>query len=129
MGDYDKIIKENIEAILLALSEKLLGFSIKGPVDLPEKLQATVEREPDFLKKVTLEDNTETILHLEFQTNDELKMVYRMAEYKALLQRKFEIPVKNSLSTWVAVDLKCGLNFSNQNKLRALNSKTFMKCQ
>ena len=94
MGDYDKIIKENIESILLALSEKLLGFSIKNPVDLPEKLQTTVEREPDFLKKVTLEDNTETILHLEFQTADEAKMVYRMAEYKALLQRKFEIPVK-----------------------------------
>ena len=94
MGDYDKIIKENIEYILLALSEKLLGFSISNPVDLPEKLQSTVEREPDFLKKVSLEDDTEIILHLEFQTTDEANMVYRMAEYKALLQRKFEIPVK-----------------------------------
>ena len=94
MGDYDKVIKENIEAILLALGKKLLGFDIINPIDLPEKLQTTIEREPDFLKKVTLEDGSETILHLEFQTNDELKMVYRMAEYKAILQRKFEIPVK-----------------------------------
>ena len=94
MGDFDKIIKENIEAVFLALSEKLLGIKINNPVDLPEKLQTTVEREPDFLKKVSSDDGSEFILHLEFQTSDEPKMVYRMAEYKALLQRKFELPVR-----------------------------------
>lgn len=94
MGEYDKIIKENIEAIFLPLAEKLLGIKINNPVDLPEKLQSTIEREPDFLKKVAADDGQEFILHLEFQTTDEPKMVYRMAEYKALLQRKFEIPVR-----------------------------------
>jgi hypothetical protein len=94
MGEYDKIIKENIEAILLTMSKKLLGFEIRNPVDLPEKLQTTIEREPDFLKKISLEDGSEVILHLEFQTNDEAGMVYRMAEYKAILQRKFEQPVR-----------------------------------
>jgi len=94
MGEFDKIIKENIEVILLALGKKLLGIDIKNPVDLPEKIQSTVEREPDFLKKITTDDGSEIILHLEFQTTDEPKMIYRMAEYKALLQRKFEIPVK-----------------------------------
>lgn len=94
MGDYDKVIKENIEAILLALGKKLLGFDIRNPQELTEKLQTTIEREPDFLKKVTLEDGSEVILHLEFQTADEPKMVYRMAEYRAILQRKFELPVK-----------------------------------
>lgn len=94
MGEYDKIIKENIEAILLTLSKKLLGFEIRNPVDLPEKLQTTIEREPDFLKKISLDDGSEVILHLEFQTHDDSKMVYRMAEYKAILQRKFELPVR-----------------------------------
>ena len=94
MGDFDKIIKENIEVLFLTLSEKLLGMKISNPVDLPEKLQTTVEREPDFLKKVDSDDGSKFILHLEFQTNDEPKMVYRMAEYKALLQRKFEFPVR-----------------------------------
>jgi predicted transposase YdaD len=94
MGEYDKILKENVEAILLTLGKKLLGFEIRNPVDLPEKLQTTIEREPDFLKKINLEDGSEAILHLEFQTTDEAGMVYRMAEYKAILQRKFEIPVR-----------------------------------
>ena len=78
MGDFDRVIKENIEALFLALSEKLLGIKISNPVDLPEKLQTTVEREPDFLKKVSSDDGSDFILHLEFQTSDESKMVYRI---------------------------------------------------
>ncbi len=89
MGDYDRIIKENIEAILIALGNKLLGFDIKNSEPITEKLQTTIEREPDFLKKVTLKDNSSIILHLEFQRNDEPEMVYRMAEYRAIIQRKY----------------------------------------
>lgn len=94
MGEYDKIIKENITAILLTLGKKLLGFEIKNPQDLPEKLQTTIEREPDFLKRITLEEGQDIILHLEFQLTDEPKMVYRMAEYKGIIQRKYELPVR-----------------------------------
>ena len=34
------------------------------------------------------------ILHLGFQTANEKKMVYRMAEYHAILLRKFDLPIK-----------------------------------
>jgi hypothetical protein len=94
MGEYDKVIKENIEAILLTLSHKLLGFTIHNPRELADKLQITLEREVDFVKLVTMEDGSDVILHLEFQTNDDSRMIYRMAEYRAILQRKYEIPVK-----------------------------------
>ncbi|MEL6536478.1 MAG: hypothetical protein AAFQ98_13765, partial [Bacteroidota bacterium] len=43
---------------------------------------------------VTDETGQEFLLHLEFQTQDDPKMIYRMAEYKALLLRKFEVPVR-----------------------------------
>jgi len=94
MGEYDRIIKENIEAILITLGKKLFGFEIKNPRPLTEKLQITIEREPDFLKQITLDDNSEIILHLEFQRYDDQDMIYRMAEYKAILQRKYKIPVR-----------------------------------
>jgi len=94
MGDYDRIIKENIEAILLALGKKLLGFELRNPRPIAEKLQTTIEREPDFLKRVTLEDGEEIILHLEFRRNSEPDMVYRMAEYRAIIQRKYRVPVR-----------------------------------
>ena len=94
MEDFDKVIKENIEMIFFPLVEKLLGIDISQSEELEDKIQRTIEREPDFLKKVIDKTGNEYILQLEFQTNDEPKMVYRMAEYKALLQRKYEIPVR-----------------------------------
>ena len=91
---YDKIIKENMAAIFLPLSEKYLGIKIVTTRDLPEKLQTTIEREPDFIKVVTDSNGKEFILHWEFQTKNEANMVYRMAEYRAILQRKHKLPVR-----------------------------------
>ncbi|MEL7146993.1 MAG: hypothetical protein AAFO69_11530 [Bacteroidota bacterium] len=94
MGEYDKIIKENIEAIFEPLLEKLLNISIKQATEIKDKIQTTIEREPDFLKRIIDHDNHEFILQLEFQTQDDHEMKYRMAEYKAILQRKYKIPVR-----------------------------------
>jgi hypothetical protein len=91
---YDKILKENIEQVFLPLSEKYLGIKILEAKDLPEKLQITLEREPDFIKIVRTDKHETFILHMEFQTHDESGMVYRMAEYKAIMMRKFGMPVR-----------------------------------
>ena len=97
MGDYDRVIKENIEKILQPLLGKLLNLPIKETFEIKDKLHQTMEREPDYLKRIKDENGKEFILHLEFQTHDDRDMVYRMAEYKALLQRKYKIPVEQSV--------------------------------
>ena len=94
MGDYDKVIKENIESIFLPLLEKFTGIKVVTSTEIKDKIQRTVEREPDFLKRITDQTGSEFILQLEFQTQDDPEMVYRMAEYKALIQRKYQLPVK-----------------------------------
>ena len=94
MADFDKILKENIEAVFLPLVEEMLGISIKETFELKDNLQSTIKRETDFLKRVIDQDGKEWILHLEFQTTNDPKMIYRMAEYRAILQRKYEIPVR-----------------------------------
>ena len=94
MGEYDRIIKENVEAIFLPLLEKLLNIKIKKSFEIKDKIQSTIEREPDFLKKIVDNENKEYILQIEFQTHNEPTMVYRMAEYKAILQRKYLLPVR-----------------------------------
>ena len=94
MGDFDKILKENIEAVFLPIVEEMLGISIKETFELKDSLQITIKREPDFLKRVIDENGKEWILHLEFQTTNDPNMIYRMAEYKALLLRKYQIPVR-----------------------------------
>ncbi|MBD0255243.1 MAG: hypothetical protein ICV83_05945 [Cytophagales bacterium] len=93
-NDYDKILKENIAGLLLPLTEKYLGIRIKDSRELKDKLQTTIEKEPDFIRVVRTDADEEFILHLEFQTHDEEGMVYRMQEYYGLLRRKHQLPVK-----------------------------------
>ncbi len=91
---YDKILKENIGQIFLPLTEKQLGIRIRTSEELKDKLQTTLEREADFLRIITTQEGEVFILHLEFQTTDESKMVYRMQEYHAILQKKYGLPVR-----------------------------------
>lgn len=93
-NEYDKIIKENIEPLILSLTNQLFGFQAQKFEEIPDDLHVTIERKPDLLKKVISKDHQSFILHLEFQVANERDMVYRMLEYHALLLRKYKIPVR-----------------------------------
>lgn len=90
---YDKIFKEDAEAIFMPLVERTLGIKIKSFKPYKAKVQTTLEREMDFFYEVETEDNEFFLLHLEFQTEDEHDMIYRKAEYHgiALNLKKIEI--------------------------------------
>lgn len=100
--EYDKIFKENIEELIIPFAEKLLNINPKNLREIPNDLQTTLERKPDFLKKVVadksqkkIEKNKQKdfILHIEFQTVDEKDMAHRMNEYYAILYRKYKLDV------------------------------------
>lgn len=93
-GEYDKILKENIASVFIPLAEKYLGFKIRRSEELKDKLQTTIEKEPDFIRIVEAENGDRFILHLEFQSVDEEGMIYRMQEYYGLLRRKYQLPVR-----------------------------------
>ncbi len=93
-NDYDKILKENIASLFLPLSEKYLGIRIRRSEELKDKLQTTIEKEPDFIRIVETDIGERFILHLEFQTVDEDGMIYRMQEYYGLLRRKYALSIK-----------------------------------
>ncbi len=86
---YDKIFKENVEQIFLALCEKHLNIKIRKTEELKDKLQTTTEREADFLKMVYAKTKKKFILHIEFQTQDETNMILRMQEYHGILKKKY----------------------------------------
>lgn len=90
---YDKIIRENLEAMLPGLI-KLLGIQVMQTEELPDDIQHTKERRPDVLKKITDEAGDAFVLHIEFQVKDEPEMVYRMAEYFIMLHRLYKIEVR-----------------------------------
>lgn len=90
---FDKIIKENLEQFILHFAATYLGLELQDSAPLDPKLQTTIEREPDVLRLVRPKDAENYILQIEFQSYDQKDMVYRMAEYKAILQRKYKISV------------------------------------
>jgi predicted transposase YdaD len=91
---YDKIVKENIESIIPALMNNVLGFKVKKAQIIKEKLQQTKEKEADALRIITDPNGERFILHLEFQVDDYPKMAYRMADYWVLLKSKYQLPVR-----------------------------------
>jgi hypothetical protein len=94
VSHYDKIFKENIEAVIPGLMHSVLGITAVLSEELPDDIQHTKERKPDVLKKITDSQGDVFVLHIEFQVVDEPKMVYRMAEYYIMLDRKYELPVR-----------------------------------
>ena len=90
-----RIIKENLEELILPLANKVLHIFPIRLEEIPDDLQLTLERKPDFLKKVIMKGKEEDyILHIEFQVKNEPRMVHRMLTYFALLNEQYEMDVK-----------------------------------
>ena len=95
---FDKIIQENLEKVYVPLLTKIMGFKDFRLVNLPDtKLQTTVQRETDGLKKIIFKNSKDTpkngIIHLEFQSESEERMDARMLEYLGMTYRKYHIPI------------------------------------
>jgi len=93
-SQYDKFFKENIEAVIPSLMQNVLSINGVLMEDLPNDIQHTKERKPDVLKKITDQDGSIFILHIEFQVANESEMIYRMGEYYFMLTRKFRLPIR-----------------------------------
>ena len=92
---YDKIFKENAEMIFLPLVESYLGSKLVYRKSLTAKIQSSIEREVDFIYEVKLEDGSNFLLHLEFQSSNDTNMIFRVAEYHGLLFKKFKLPIRH----------------------------------
>ncbi|WP_299454471.1 hypothetical protein [uncultured Microscilla sp.] len=93
-NQYDKILKEGIGEYFLSLSKIHLGIEVASSEELKDKLQTTLEREADFLRKITTPQGEQMIVQLEFQTTNEQGMAERMQLYFAILQQKYKLPVR-----------------------------------
>ena len=93
-NQYDKIFKENIDAVIENFIHKILKIDFVKSEKISVKLQRTKEREADFLKKITDKEGNNFILHLEYQTHNEPEMVHRMLDYCALLLHKYDLPIE-----------------------------------
>lgn len=83
-----------MQSVLPGIIEKVLGINMKKCEYFPHKVQVTQQREADWLSKVTDESGHTFILHLEIQAQDDSSMVYRMLEYRLMVERIYDLPVK-----------------------------------
>ena len=93
-SQYDKIFKENIEAVISSIMQNVLEITAVSMEELPDDIQHTKERKPDVLKKVTDTKGDIFVLQIEFQVANDDEMVHRMLDYKAMLFRKYRIPIR-----------------------------------
>lgn len=93
-SQYDKIFKENIEAVISSIMQNVLEITAISMEELPDDIQHTKERKPDTLKKIIDDKGNTFVLQIEFQVKDEDEMVYRMGEYYFMLERKYKLPIK-----------------------------------
>ena len=96
MGKYDKLIKENLAYLIAPLALRI-GIDLeRGRIEIiKDKLQYTIEREPDFLFKICHDNPLEDyITQFDFQVpNDEL-MPDRMLFYRNLTKLIFKLPIR-----------------------------------
>ncbi len=93
-NQYDKIFKENIQAVIPSIMQNILKITAVSSEKLPDDIQHTKERKADVLEKITDIHGNTFVLQIEFQLADELEMVYRMGDYYLMLERKYKIPVE-----------------------------------
>lgn len=83
-----------MQAALPGIIEKVLKINISESRDLPDKILITKQREVDALREVIDSSGNKFILHIEIQVKNEPDMIYRMAEYRIMLERLYRLPVK-----------------------------------
>ena len=94
---YDKIMRENLQELFLPLIAEELDIKLKSVHPLPDKQPTTILRETDafLLIETYSKEEPKFILHLEFESKDDVEMIYRMAEYHGIELRKYRLPIKH----------------------------------
>lgn len=83
-----------MQAALPGIIEKVLKINIVESRNLPDKLLITKQREVDALREIVDSNGKRFILHIEIQVKNEPEMVYRMAEYRIMVERLYRLPVR-----------------------------------
>jgi hypothetical protein len=86
MGKYDRIIKESLSKLVIPLSKRL-GINVENMEIVKDKLQYTIEREPDFLAKIKHDDPSDDyVFQMDFQVPNDDAMPERMLLYRNLIR-------------------------------------------
>ncbi len=93
---FDWLFKENIKDFFFPLLTKQLNIKILDSKILDPQIHKTllVKREVDFLCEIKTPTGQE-LLHIEFQSKNEPKMLNRIGEYHGFLIKQYNLPIRH----------------------------------
>ncbi len=94
MGNFDKIMRENLGDLSKQLLESFIPIEVEKIIPVPPKIRKTIiEREADNLFLIKTVGAGDFILHLEFQSTNDTDMALRTAVYNYMAQYTYNIEV------------------------------------
>ena len=90
---YDHMLRDNLKDSVIASAETFFGMKVVHYQLLDTIETVTQKREVDFICIVELADGSKRLLQIEFQTQDDQDMVFRMRNYWALYQDRYRLPM------------------------------------
>ena len=72
-----------------------MGIKIVKSTPLKEKMQTTIEVEMDFFYIIETDTGEKFILHLEFESGNNLAMIYRVGEYHGMALRRHKMEIRH----------------------------------
>ena len=96
MGKYDKLIKESLSYLVQPFAKRMgIGLQNERLEMIKDKLQQTVEREPDFLFIVRHNDMLKDyVTQFDFQVGNDMSMPERMLFYRCLIKYAHNLSVR-----------------------------------
>ena len=86
MGKYDRIVKESLSKLVIPLAKRL-GINVENIEIIKDKLQYTIEREPDFLAIIKHKDpEDDYVFQMDFQVPNDETMPERVLLYRNLIR-------------------------------------------
>jgi hypothetical protein len=136
-NQYDRIFKETGDISIPSLAEKLFDLDVEWREEVKDKVQATLEREGDYLiKGIVAKTKKETLLQFEFEGKASRIKAKRLLLYYGMFYDKYELPVqqyviyvgKRPLPRKIDNEIKSeNLNFRFDVKdIRSLSYDTFL---
>jgi predicted transposase/invertase (TIGR01784 family) len=93
MSHFDKIFKQRLQRSFVSATEAILKEKFEDFQTQPTEFRQQIARNADFVFKAK-QNQTDLVLHIEIQTQDDLAMLKRMYLYHVLLFEKYNLPVK-----------------------------------
>lgn len=91
----NKIFEKDAHTLFMPFIKRKFGLKIKSYKPLPSELLWSRTESADFLCRITTEDGMESILHVEFQVNDNHETAQKVVYFQNSIFCMYNLPIQH----------------------------------